>query len=459
MTRRAAAGLGAGPLLTREESEALGRRILGLVSAPTAQVRLVSRANGTTEFARGDTHIALETTGMTVMLTVDFGGGRRCYATGTRLDDPGLKTLVTEGEAAARARDPQMPQIVEDISVTQQYPAPPKLFFDGVLQAMVPEARAALVRGAIEATEAAGLISAGDLEFWTSSLAIMNTGGFFTYERKTYGQFSLTARTSDGRGSGWAWAGREDWARVDVSGVVARAVDLAHRSAKPVAIEPGRYTVILEPAAVAALVGEITPWWPAEYADVGGSVFSKEPLGTNKIGLQMMDRRLHMVSDPWDHEIPRSPVTGDGNPPLKRVAWFEHGVLTNLSYWTAYARQKGREPLMPQVQARFFADGPTQTLEEMIASTRRGLWVNRLSGITRMNQRALLLTGTTRDGTFLIENGKITKAIRNFRFTESPFFVFNKLEAAGEPVRASTDVVCPRLKVRDFDFTSLTDAI
>jgi predicted Zn-dependent protease len=341
----------------------------------------------------------------------------------------------------------------------QTYPAGPPIHFDAAIGAMAAEAQAEIFRRATDATEAAGLIAAGDLSLEARARWVRNTLGLSGYERSTYGELSLTARTNDGRGSGWSWSGYEDWTRVDVDAVIARAVDLAQRSRNPVAVEPGRYTVILEPAAVAAFVEPILGEWPASWADAGLTVFAKEPLGTNKIGLQMIDSRLGMVSDPRDPERPASMISSSWAAFPGPTSWFERGVLRNLEYDGEYARKKGRDPVADPGGARLEAEGPPQTLEDMIASTTRGVWVNRLSHITTMNRHTLLLTGTTRDGTFLIENGKITKAIKNFRFTESPFFVFNKLEAWGTPVRASRSVVAPRLKLRDFDFTSLTDAV
>jgi predicted Zn-dependent protease len=323
---------------------------------------------------------------------------------------------------------------------------------------MRADTRAAVFRAAIDATEGAGLVGAGDAAFELRARAIMNTAGLSAYTSGTYAEFSLTARTKNGLGSGWAWSGYEDWSRVNAATVVASAVDLAQRSADPVGIEPGRYTVILEPAAVAALIEGILQWWDARFADGGATIYAKDPLGTNKIGLQMMDQRLWLVADPWDPDKPTSPIGRYGESYTK-VVWFERGVLQNLEYDPYYAKAKGRETVLDPGGARLYAEGPTQSLEEMIASTRRGLWVSRLSGVFLMNLRTMLFTGTTRDGTFLIENGKITKAVKNFRFTESPFFVLNKLEAGGEPVRASRNIVAPRLKLRDFDFTSLTDAV
>lgn len=457
--RRAVQGQAPPRVLTREESEALARRVLGLVSAPKAEVELHSTAVAKSAFALGDAYQASGKETVTVMLRVRFDDGTGAGVATNRVDEAGLKALVADAEAAAREQ-----RVTEEGGSSlflgpQTYPEPPQLFFDDVAAAMTAGADGAAFRAATDATEGAGLIGAGDVLFELVSRAVLNRAGLWAYERRTYGEFSLTARTKNGTGSGWAWSGYEDWARVKLADVIAQAVDLGQRSANPVAVEPGRYTVILEPAAVAPLVKETADRWSARAADQGSSVFSKQPLGTNKIGLQMMDPRLQMGSDPWDPERPSPTITSYWTPIPNRVVWFADGVLRNLEYDFWYAQDRGRQPVINPGGARLFATGPTQTLEEMIASTKRGIWVHRLSHIAIMNERTLLLSGTTRDGTFLIENGKVTKAIKNFRFTESPFFVLNKLEAAGEPVRASREIVAPRLKVRDFDFTSLTDAV
>jgi predicted Zn-dependent protease len=249
---------------------------------------------------------------------------------------------------------------------------------------------------------------------------------------------------------------------MDPKAVTARAIDLCQRSDNPVAVEPGRYTVILEPEAVAQLLANVTgpptTYMDAASADLGFTVYSKKE-GGSKLGLKMMDERVQVFYDPMDPIIPFSPLAQDGSL-YSHADWFKNGILTNLAWEASYAKKHGRAPLFnPGGRARFAVDGPTETLEEMIAGTKRGIWIHHLAATGPVNGRTLLLTGVTCDGTFLIENGKVAKSIKNLRFNESPFFFMNKIDAFGPAVRGSADHVAPRLKVHDFEFTSLSDAV
>jgi len=230
-----------------------------------------------------------------------------------------------------------------------------------------------------------------------------------------------------------------------------------------VAVEPGRYTVVLEPTAVGNLVQLIAGAAQARAADEGRSFFSK-PGGGTKIGMKVVDERVTLLSDPMDPNAYGSTFGGDGLPTAP-MTWIENGVVKNLAYDRFWAQKQGAQASAFSGSLRM--NGGTTSVEEMIASTERGLLVTRFWYIRPVDPRTILFTGLTRDGTFLIENGKVTRAVKNLRWNESPIFMLNNIEAMGAPVRVSASedggpgqaVVVPPLKVRDFTFTSLSDAV
>jgi predicted Zn-dependent protease len=232
-----------------------------------------------------------------------------------------------------------------------------------------------------------------------------------------------------------------------------------------VAIEPGRYTVVMTADACSALVASIATGFNGAIlggipADAGGWPFSK-PGGGNKIGLKVLDERVSLSTDPMDPDagfFPFGYLYGRGILQYVPVTWVDHGILKALSYPTrAAAAAHGLEQVNNTRKLRM-SGGPT-SIEEMIASTTRGIFVNRFSDVTAITPKTLFMTGVTRDGTFLIEKGKITKPIKNLRFEDSPFFFLNNLEAIGPARRVQEGHVMPPIKVRDFAFTSLTDAV
>lgn len=443
-------------LLTRDACLALAERVFRHFTSEPASLQCASGAHAETQVVRGRVRAVNEGRNVLVTLRVNTAAGRTALVSTSQIDEAGIGDLIHAARVAAG-------QLVTPTGHSpglgpQVYPEPPKLCFDSVHVPMSPDGRAAVVAAAQAATERAGVMGNADVRAEFTTFAVLDNAGLSAYRAGSFAECSLTARTKDGKGSGWAWSGFEDWNRVDVDGVVRRAVELCERSAKPVAIEPGRYTVILEPAAVAALLEPMLDW-SARKADWGMTPYSRDPLGNNKLGLQMLDSRLQVVADPWDPDKPTGVFTIIGTPIPSKVTWFEDGVLRNLAYDRYYAREKGKFEVVDPSGVRLYGRGETTSLDDMIRSVQRGVWINRLSHVGRLHMRTGLLTGTTRDGVFLIENGKIVKAVKNFRFTESPFFVFNKLEAFGEPVRASREIVAPRMLVRDFDLSSLTDAV
>jgi predicted Zn-dependent protease len=339
----------------------------------------------------------------------------------------------------------------------------PQIFFGSTVSSAAPIAQGDLLRTAAQTIRDAGLVGAGTVEANSDFRLVMNTAGFKGHTRFTYGEYTVTARTPSGSAAGWAWAGGNDALTMKPPAVTAKAIDLCKQGDKAVAVEPGRYTTILEPEAVAQLMAPATNketfFLYGMSADYGMSVYSKKE-GGNKLGMQMADRRVQLFFDPQDKDIAFSPL-GRSGMLYERTPWHEKGVLKNLQDDEWYAKQFNRKALEDPLdhRAKLEIEGPTQTLEEMIASTRRGIWVHHFAGVTQVNNRSLLLSAMTHGGTFLIENGKVTRPIKNMWIRESPFFFLNRLEAFGPTQRSSRIFATPRLKVLDFDFTSLSDAV
>lgn len=444
--------------LGRAECEALAKRVLGFSKADEARVSINSGNRGNTRFAVNQVSTAGDNYNTSVSIASYFGKRRGVVNTNT-LDDDSLRAAVEMSERLARLA-PEDPEHMPELG-PQEY-VQGKAWSEATA-ALAPDSRAAAAAAITTPARAAGLVSTGYLETRAGSSAIANSNGLFAWERETELALTTTVRTTDGTGSGWAGATSHDWGQLDPAALGARAVDKAQRSVNPAAIEPGRYTVILEPTAVGNLVQFIANSMNARSADEGRSFFSK-PGGGNKIGLKVIDERVSLISDPLDPECYSSTFTGDGQP-VGRTVWIENGVVKTLSRDRFWAQKTGTEPVPGAGSLRM--TGGDASIDDLIASTERGILVTRFWYIRGVDPRTILYTGLTRDGTFLVENGKITRAVKNLRFNESPIFMLNNLEAMGKPVRVSASeaggpgrpIVVPPIKVRDFTFTSLSDAI
>jgi len=384
-------------------------------------------------------------------------GKRHAAAVTNDLSDDSLQRAVAQSETLAKL-SPEDPETVPALG-PQTY-LPVTGYFDSTAN-LSPSDRARAALTALEPARRAGdLKAAGFIVINAGANALGNNKGLFAYDRSTTANYTLTVRTDDGTGSGWAGSEHPDWNQVNFQAISARAIEKARLSRNPVAIEPGRYTVILEPQAVGDLVQLMAFSLNARSADEGRSAFAKQG-GGNKIGEKIVDSRVSIISDPQDPQLLSQPYDGQGLP-LSRQVWVENGVLKQLFYTRFWAQKQGKPPTGFPSSVKML--GGTTSMEDMIKSTPRGVLVTRLWYLRQVDPRTILYTGLTRDGTFLIENGKISKAIKNFRFNESPLFLLANLEALGPAVRlagteAGGPVVMPALKARDFNFTSLSDAV
>jgi predicted Zn-dependent protease len=448
---------GANPagILTRAEAEAIAKRTLAFGKADETSVSIDSDVRANTRFAVNQVSTAGNDTDTTITIRSTFGK-RSASVTTNKTDDASLAAAVKAAEDLARL-SVENPEYMPGLG-PQTYPPERQqsISFPTV------EDRAHAVKAVTDRARAAGFISTGYLESRLGTRALANSHGLFAFEQTGGSSMTTTVRTPDGTGSGWAGANANDWSGIDADALGAIATEKAGKSQNPVAVEPGRYTAILEPTAVGTMIQMIGRAIDARSADEGRSFFSKEG-GGNKIGMKITDERVTLISDPADN-LGES-ITADGRP-TEKLVYIENGILKNLDYDRYWAEKQGKQPTASASNSMRLMGGDS-SVAEMVANTERGILVTRFWYIRPVDQRTILYTGLTRDGTFLIENGKVTHAVKNFRYNESPIFMLNNVEAFGASVRVSASeasspgsaIIMPPLKIRDFTFTSLSDAV
>jgi predicted Zn-dependent protease len=443
-------------VLSREQAQAIVERAVKLSKADAVRVSVNSSRETNLRFADNQMSTSGVTTNSTIRIQSVFGKRKASVVTNDRSDE-GLRRAVEQSEALARLA-PEDPEYLGE-PPPQTY-APVNAWFDRTAELSAEDRAMAAMTALAPARAAKDLTVAGFIICNASASAIGNSAGLFAYHRGTSANYTLTARTTDGTGSGWVGSESTDWSAIDFQSVADRTIDKARRSRNPVGIEPGRYTVIFEPEATANLVSLMGGAFQARSADEGRSAFSKAGGGT-RLGEKIVDERVTLLTDPADPLILGSPFDGEGMPTGKQT-WVQNGVLNSLAYNRFWANKQGKTATGGAQSLRMA--GGKDTIESMIASTTRGVLVTRLWYLRPLDARTLMYTGLTRDGTFLIENGKIARSIKNFRFNDSPLFMLNNLEGVGAAVRTAggeggPGVAMPPIKVRDFNFSSSSDAV
>jgi len=445
-----------GAVLTRQAAQDICEKVMKMSKAESINVNLGGGANTNVRFAANQMSTAGSIIDVQLGVQSSFGP-KHAVVTTNDLSDEALLRTVREAERLAKLA-PDDPEAMPELDA-QKYETV-NAWFDQTANASASD-RAKVALTALDPARKVGDVkAAGFLICGAGMSCVANNKGMFAYHRGTSANYQLTVRTNDGTGSGWAAADHPDWAQIDFAGVAKKAIDKARASRAPSKVEPGRYTVILEAQAVGDLVQLIGNYIAARSADEGRSPFVKQG-GGNKVGEKIVDERVTMYSDPADPQLLAQPFDGNGFP-IARQVYIENGILKQLYYSRFWAKKQNK--IATGFPSSMKMSGGTSNVDQMIASTERGILVTRLWYLREVDPRTILYTGLTRDGTFLIENGKIAKSVQNFRFNESPLFMLNNLEALGKPERlAGTEqggaVVMPSLKVRDFNFTSLSEAV
>lgn len=442
------------PILSKEEAQALLKKVLSYSKADECEVSLRGEDGGNIRTALNAVSTAGDISTVGLAVTSVFGK-KAGSATINEFDDASLEKVVRRSEELAQlapANPERMPMLgAQTFKDSIQY--------NEKTAAITPESRAEMVGKSLDVTKAANLQAAGFLENTTRFTAIMNSKGLFAYEKGTDVTFSVTTRNAAGTISGYAARGYTDVSKLDTASATKIAAQKALSSANARAIEPGKYTVILEPVAGAYMMENMFRF-DARSAEEGRSFLSKKGGGT-RLGEKLMDDKVTIYSDPFNPDLPGPTWNGEGEP-LEKTYWIQNGVVKNLSYSRYWAQKKGVASVPNP--SNIIMEGGSTSLEEMIKSTERGILVSRLWYIRMVDPQSLLLTGLTRDGTYYIENGKIMFPVKNFRFNESPVIMLNNVEALGKPERTISvesyrSYMIPPMKIRDFTFTSLSDAV
>lgn len=450
-------------LLSRAACRQLYEAVLGAaVGGGTTRVSLNNRWYGTVEWGRNRVRIASDTRPIDITIRRSIRGATGAVTT-NQADRDGLRTAVRLAEAIAGTTF-ESPDPTEE-SYRQDPYLHPTLWDDATYQ-FDTQQRVALVQQLIDPAETSGMLSFGQLRIGARVRGDLGTDGMSLYYPQTTVDCSMTVRDRKGTGSGWAGVNHHTLSLIDPRALAARALDKAQRSVNPVAIEPGRYTTILEPQAVADLMLWVIQNLDRQGAERPAGPFGGVEPGRSKINLPVIDRRLTLSADPTDPDGGFIPYDGNGTP-FQAVNWIDRGVLRQLSYDKRYALyQLGQRHGLPNSYCFRLAPAPgvpTLSIDEMIAKTPRGLLVTRFYNVDVINGQSLLSHGYTRDGLWLIEHGTVTKAVKNFRFTESPLFVLNNVLDIGVPVRVynayGSAYIAPAIRAMDFNFTSVADAV
>jgi predicted Zn-dependent protease len=443
-------------ILNQEETKRITDKVMALSKADECIVTINGSRTGNIRYARNAVSTAGLVENTQLAVAVAFGK-KQGTAVINEFDDKSLAKAVQRAEELAKLA-PENPEFM---------PTPDKQAFKASstfsksTDAINPEYRAQVAAYSIEACKKKGLVAAGFFTDQSSFETVANSRGVFGHQSQTGIDFTCTVRTEDGRGSGWVRRDANDVNKFDPRAAAEVAMEKAIRSAEAKALEPGRYTVILEPAATSDLLAYMFNSFDARSADEGRSFLAKKG-GGNRMGEKLFDEQVNVWADPWDKDIPVLPWDNQTLLARERMDIIKNGKIASLNYSPFWGKKQGQRAVGQP--GNIIMPGGSKSTEELIASTKKGVLVTRTWYIRMVDPQTVLLTGLTRDGTFYIENGKIKHPVKNFRFNESPVSMLNNIEELGRPEVLAGDesqfqLLIPAMKVRDFNFTSLSDAV
>jgi PmbA protein len=462
-------------LLDKDRCGEIFERVRRVAEASDVEVTVQGGRSALTRFANNAITQNVSEEGCEVSVRVQMGG-RTARATTNRLDDENLRRVVGQAEALARVQEEDaelLPMLTAAEGATSPEGLPERNRYCEETAAMSAGERAEQVAGMVGIAQRDGLNSAGTYSCGESFEAVLNSHGVESWHRQTLAEASITMQAGDS--SGWQKQNYTSAKRLDPRRLAEVAAEKALRSAAPVELPPGKYTVILEPSAVVDLIGILV-------ADFSGLALLEQRSCLNgRLGTKLFGENISIVDDVSHAEQTGPGFDGEGVA-RQGLTLVERGVVgevamsrgtaarirqSKLAEKLASVRVTGHGFSLPNEGGEAatnivfkVAGGEAKTVEEMISSTERGLLVTRLWYIREVDAYEKILTGMTRDGTFLVEHGKVGNGIRNFRFNQSVIQVLQQVMDLGVPGRACGEeafaMVAPAMRVKGFQFTEVT---
>ena len=451
-------------MYSREEVKAITDKVIDMAKADAIEVEFNGGERSATRFANSNITANMVQYDRNLSVTV-YVGTRSATASTRDFDEASLRTAVEDAQKRAQeARE--NPEALPLVEGPQDY-----MQVDAALPSGVnfgPAERARMVKESLDVCQKKGVIGSGYVPKVHQTTCTANSKGLFAYYQYAEASFILTCRTKDGGGSGWAGStGIKDVSLINATELSEIASDKALKSQKPRAIEPGRYTTILEPRANARFLSLMTGLFNARTAEgaVGNYFTGKQP-GTTKVGEKLFSEAFTLRTDIGNPVLRQTPIGIDGMA-AKPTTWIEKGVLKTLAYDRAWAKRQKKDATPSSINQSLVMDGSDMSVEQMIKTTKRGLLVTFFWYIRAVDPQTLLNTGMTRDGLFLIENGEIAGPVQNFRWNMSPLVGYNNITAVGKPVPMHTGesydgpgtALVPPVRLEDFFMTSISPAV
>jgi PmbA protein len=458
-------------MLDQKTAQDVFERVRKFCSASELEIIFSAANYSLTRFANNTIHQNVSEVNEVASIRVAFDGKTARAAT-NRFDDESLKRAVQSAEGIAKVQEPDHDRLpLAKADEGKQEGTVPSRWFENTA-AITPADRADVVGQIVGVAKKNGLVTAGIYSSSESTEAVVNSNGLSVFHRQTAAEVSITMLADDS--SGWQKANSPDVRNLEPARMAEIAAEKARASRGPKELAPGKYTVILEPSAVLDLMGFM--FWDFS----GQAILDQRSFLNNRMGTKLFGENITIADDVGHPLQTNAPFDGEGVR-RRRVSLVENGVIRNVVYARNTAERMRRSPIAGKVgeiavtghgfplpnemgeaptNIVFITPGGERGVEQMIAGSDHAILITRLWYIREVDPYEKILTGMTRDGTFVVEGGKVKHGIRNFRFNQSLIETLNHVEAMGPAVRASGeesfDMVVPAMKVRGFNFTEVT---